>query len=199
MMRTAVLAFLFALLIIGGCADGGGDETTTSFESIPGVPDRPAIEVVEEMLASMEAADDSAVLGFHHPNAVVIPFEGDSFSLADISSAAVEDFDGDGATTSADVVQWNFAMRASWGEQSTWDCRDIDESNVECTITTTNDLVGTGSGLQWVEAQSFRVEGGLIVEVRSLNDPEVNGLADAAMVRELFAYERWVKQEHPAR
>lgn len=196
-MRTAVLPFLIALLLIGGCADGNGDATTTSFEAIPGVPDRPALEVVEEMLASMEAADDSAVFGFHHPRAVLIPFEGDSFSLADSQGSPVEDFDGDGVATSADVVQWNFAMRGSWGERSTWDCREVSESEVECTITSTNDLVGAGPGYQWVEVQSFRVEGGLIVEVRSMTDPEVNGVADAAMVRELFAYERWVRQEHP--
>lgn len=149
------------------------------------------------MLAATEAADDSAVFRFHHPNAVLIPFERDAFSLADSPNTSIEDFDGDGAVTSADIVQWNFAMRGAWGEQSTWDCRAIDESNAECTIRSTNDLVGTGPGFEWAEIQSFRVEGGLIVEVRSMTDPEDNGVADAEMVRELFAYERWVNQEHP--
>ena len=50
-----------------------------------------------------------------------------------------------------------------------------------------------------MEVQSFRVEAGLIVEVRSLTDPEYNALPDTRMVNQLFAYERWVKQEHPER
>jgi hypothetical protein len=196
-VRNALLSALLAFAVLAGCSNGGREATTTSFEAIPGVPDRPAIEVVEEMLAAMEAADESAVFGYHHPNAVLIPFEGEPFSLADSRGNTVEDFDGDGVATSADVIQWNFAMRGPWGEKSTWDCSEVDESRVECAIVTTNDVVGTGPDLDWVETQSFRVEGGLIVEVRSTSDPEYNAVADARMVRELFAYERWVKQEHP--
>ncbi len=155
------------------------------------------MEVVEEMLTAMNAADSSAVFGYHHPKAVVTLFEGDAFSLDDTSEAPIEDFDGDGVATSADIIQWNFAMRKAWGRQSTWDCREVDQAVVECTITSTNDVVGTGPGLDWIEVQSFRVERGLIVEVRGMNDPEINALADTQMVRELFAYERWVEQTYP--
>jgi hypothetical protein len=195
-VRRALIVIL-AAVTAAACAGDGADATTTSFAAIPGVPDRPAIEVVEEMLASMDAADPAALFDYHHPNAVLTSFEGDTFSIADIPGSPVEDFDGDGVATSADVIQWNFAMRESWGERSTWECREIDESNIECALTTTNDVVGPG--LDWQEIQSFRVEAGLIVEVRSLTDPDYNAVPDTTMVRELFAYERWVNQVHPER
>ncbi|MDJ0497584.1 MAG: hypothetical protein QNJ89_07125 [Acidimicrobiia bacterium] len=198
-MRSLRLLLLAAFLVAAGCSDGSGDQTTTSFAAIPGVPDRPAIEVVEEMLAAMNAADPAALLDYHHPNAVVTSFEGDSFSIADTPGSSGDDFDGDGVATSADVIQWNFAMRESWGERSTWECRKIDEASVQCTLSTTNDVIGTGPGLDWLEIQSFRVEAGLIVEVRSMTDPDYNALSDTTMVNELFAYERWINQEHPER
>lgn len=78
-MRTLFLLVLIAALAVPACSNDSADETTTNFAPIPGVPDRPAIDVVEEMLAIRESGDGAAWMALHHPDAVVIPFEGDAF------------------------------------------------------------------------------------------------------------------------
>jgi hypothetical protein len=183
------LAVLVLLVVVVGCT---GDDAETDGTQ-PAEQDT-ALLVVESMYQTITAGDPEAWRQGYADDALIV---GDDFSQRLFADAdwIFDDFDGDGTTSQADLVQFQVTLSGPADVRDVVTCETVADNRVDCTVTTIDALREAVGAPEATWTETFTVEDGQIIEVQVQNDLET--WTDA---RKAFrAYEHWVWETYPDR
>lgn len=116
-MRKAV-AIPMAFALLAAC---GGDGEPSG-----------AKEVVETEIAAADAGDASEMASFWSDDAVFVLPDGTEVGVWEHSEFPIDDFDGDGTPSMADLAQVESAMAPTFERTTEVECTELSETEVEC-------------------------------------------------------------------
>jgi hypothetical protein len=187
MHRTIVWACLLGLIITAtACGDAAQE------------PDERADLWFQSFAdGDVEAYRDSLAVDavFAGPNGESFPIFGDYPRLG------VDDFDGDGATSYADIHQAALALSEVTPLSIEWDCVTVTEDQAECTVTVTNVFVEVGGGPPYVNVWRLTFEDGKVAVLGLAGpvDPTSDEQARKVDQSEMREYAAWVEDRYPDR
>jgi hypothetical protein len=128
---------------------------------------------------------------------------GESFLFFDdhpwVSARGVEDFDGDGSVTYADLHQATIALVGV--NPLSWECATVMQDQAECTVTVVDAFVAAAGGPPLVNVYRLTFEDGKIVVLGEAGpvDPVAAEQAQEMQASGMRAYAGWVRDRYPDR